>query len=80
MMSETIKKALDFVRLRDCGALRKKALDDLDALVAENARLRSALEFYADEANYDEGAEDIIGCVVSLDEGARARAALKGGE
>lgn len=46
-----------------------------DALQAENARLRKALEFYADEDNYIEGREYVP---VVVDYGNNARAALKG--
>jgi len=45
---------------------------------AEVARLRAALEFYADDANYMEESSRHDACAVVEDEGQRARAALEG--
>ena len=50
------------------------------ALEAENARLRKALEFYADEIHYDSYFSEAETCDVTEDGGYIAREALQNGE
>lgn len=56
-------------------------MNDVPALVAEVRRLREALEFYADTDSYETPCDCCAaGPLVNLDDGKRARAALKDGE
>lgn len=61
------------------GTMIQVNYDQYTALVAENARLREALRWYADEDNYDDCDDDYEGgCPSSIDtdHGTRAREAL----
>lgn len=62
-------------------AVIRRCMDEIGRLKTENARLRTALEWYADEGNYanefDAGLQIQIASNADYDRGERARAALK---
>ena len=64
-----------------CRSLLPRALGEIERLRKENAKLREALEWYADENNWgDPNSINYDGGEISVDVGERARAALDGGK
>lgn len=69
MIASKIRSAPDITVVRS---------EDLETLIKENARLREALEFYANKENWDDDFTPTIWDDGNVDLGSRARKALGG--